>query len=131
MREGQRPRSFVSAVRQQDRLWRDLLAGRSLSFRNLINSSYVYHYLAAAWDARERGHQMLVAKNPDEELIFRHASEESARAGIPLDAVTGFYVHPQVVVTETEFSGASRILHECKDGCEPATVAAAVGLIRG
>ena len=62
MREGQRPRSFASAVRQQDRLWRDLLAGRSRSFRTLINSSYVYHYLAAARDARERGHRMLLAE---------------------------------------------------------------------
>ena len=117
---------LYEAVQAQDGLWDILLGGQPPSFSGLIYASYAHHYLTAAAAARERGHQMLLAEDPDEERIFRSAVAHGglAAASLLVD-VTGFYVHPQVVVTQTAFPGTPRILHKCRDGCDPRTVAAA------
>jgi hypothetical protein len=120
-------RLAYDTAREQGWLWRALLAGHDLSFEAIINASYRYHYLATAREAARRGRQLIFAENPEEEKILRCALEEAGRTGISLSEMPGFYVHPRVVVTRTALGYASYGLRECADGCEPGTVAAAVG----
>jgi hypothetical protein len=120
------PRMVHDAARQQDPLWASLLAGKSPSFRTLINASYVYHYIAAANQAERQAHQMVLVENPEEEKIYRHAREERGRAGIWLNGTPGFYVHPHVVATRTVFGDGDRVLRHCLDGSEPSTAAIAL-----
>lgn len=129
------PRSGVlglvyDAVRHHDGLWRDLLAGEEPSFKTIIYASFRYAYLAAARRAAERGHQVAFCENPDEAKIHQQALSECGRTGVSLDDMAGFYVHPMVVATQA-IGGMGRLLRECANGCEPATVAAAMGCYVG
>ncbi|HET9897544.1 MAG TPA: hypothetical protein VFQ44_21640 [Streptosporangiaceae bacterium] len=65
-------------------------------------------------------------ENADEEPIYRHAAVLQQQTGILLDRAAGFYVHPQVVVRQTAFPGLPRLIYNCKDGCSPRTVRAAM-----
>jgi len=120
------PSLVHEAARQRDPLWAGLLAGKSPSFRTLITASYVYHYIAAAHQAEQQGHQMVFVENPEEEKIYRRAREECDRAGISLNGAPGFYVHPYVVATRTALGDGDRVLRHCMNGCEPSTVAIAL-----
>jgi hypothetical protein len=114
-------------AREQGWLWRALLAGQEPSFQAIINASYRHHYLAAAREAAWHGRQMVFAENPEEEKIFLCALDEAGCTGISLSETPGFFVHPRLVVTRTAPGRAGYGLRECADGCEPGTVAAAVG----
>jgi hypothetical protein len=125
------PGELCDAARQQNRLWEVLLAGKPPSLETLIHTSYVYHYLASV----APGGQLVFVEGPEEEPIYWHAAKASARAGVTLAGAPSLYIHPRVVVTRT-VSGCEEhdpdgdcrehLLRNCKDGCEPGTIALAL-----
>jgi hypothetical protein len=125
------PGELHDAARQQNRLWEVLLAGKPPSLETLIHTSYIYHYLASA----APGGQLVFVESPEEEAIYWHAAKASAQAGVTLAGAPSFYIHPRVVVTRT-VSGCEEhdpdsdcrehLLRNCKDGCEPGTIALAL-----
>ena len=125
------PGELHDAARQQNRLWEVLLDGKPPSLGTLIQTSYIYHYLASA----APGGQLVFAEGPEEEPIYWHAVKASARAGVTLAGAPSFYIHPRAVVTRT-VSGCEEhdqdsdcrehLLRNCKDGCEPGTIALAL-----
>lgn len=120
------PQLLRMAARRQGRLWQVLADAGTGSLRDLSHASYLHHYLAAAERSQCRGRQLVVVENADEEPIYRHAAVLQQQTGILLDRAAGFYVHPQVVVRQTAFPRLPRLIYNCKDGCSPRTVRAAM-----
>lgn len=111
------------AAQGQDQLWRVLAkATDGQSFQALNQASYIYQYLSAARSVQRRGSQLAAVEDPDEIFIYHHAMVRQQPTGISLSGCVRFYVHPRLVVHETAFGLAERLLYNCKDGCNPRCV---------
>src|SRR5262249_12369011 len=120
------PRLVHEAACRADPLWEDLLAGQDPDLEAIVHARYVHHCLSAARAARQRGRQLVLVENPEEKKIHRVARGEADRTGISMAGTVGCYIHPRVAVTQLAPGCADHILRECRDGCDPRTIAIAM-----